>query len=157
MKIKEYLRRAYRLNEKIDSELRELEQTNSILYNISASYDGDRVQTSMTADKIPNAIARLVELKDLIDREVDAFVDLKVEIRELIEKLTNPDELLIMRMRYIEFLSWNDIREKLGYGDSEDEREKMFKIHGRALKKLNDIKFGVGNQENKVVNGSKKQ
>lgn len=142
MKIKDYLRRAYRLNEKIDSDLRELEQTNSILYNISASYEGDRVQTSMTGDKIPNAIARLIELKELIDKEVDDFVDLKVEIRELIEQLTNPDENLIMRMRYIEFLSWNDIRGKLGFDDTEEEREKMFKIHGRALKKLEIIKFG---------------
>lgn len=136
MRTKDRFKRAYRLDEKIDSDIRELEQVRSMLYNVSAAYGSERVQTSMRGDKIPNCIARIEELETLIDREIDAFVDLKTQIRSEIESLENADENILMRYRYIEMMSWNDIQVKMRFGDGIEGREQMFKIHGRALRKL---------------------
>ena len=136
MRTKDRFKRAYRLDEKIDSDIRELEQVRSMLFNVSEAYGAERVQTSMKGDKIPNCIARIEELEQLIDREIDAFVDLKAQIRSEIESLDNPDENILMRYRYIEMMSWNDIQTKMGFEDGVEGKEQMFKVHGRALKKL---------------------
>ena len=66
-----------------------------------------------------------------INRDIDALVDLKAEARKVISKLDNPEQQLILEMRYLCYKSWAEIAEDLSFSESN-----VYKIHGEALKRI---------------------
>ena len=70
----------------------------------------------------------LWELENTIDEEIDRLVDLKVEIRSVINEVSDCDQQMILRYRYIHFCSWEDIANQMGYG-----LRWVHTLHGKAL------------------------
>ena len=87
MRAKEYLQQAYRLNQRINSDLREVGELRQIASSISSPQtQQDRVQTShMNSAPFANALMRIWELENIIDSEIDRFVAMKNEIRRVID------------------------------------------------------------------------
>lgn len=127
---KQYLKRAYRLNELINSDLVELQSLKLLSTTISAiRYDTDKVQNgNVETSKVESVVLKIVDLERVIDEEINSFVDLKTAIRQAINAVENPNERLLLRLRYVEFLSWADIQKKMGFCKTQ-----VQKIHGRAL------------------------
>jgi len=117
MNAKEYLQQAYRLNELIDSNQKELEQLRALSTSISSGdMSKERVQSSpQSYDKIGNIVAKIVDLNEIINSEIDNFVDLKTDIHNKIMQISDNTEKLILKYRYIEFLTWEEIAVKLGF------------------------------------------
>lgn len=117
MNAKEYLQQAYRLNELIDSNQKELEQLRALSTSISScDMSKERVQSSpQSYDKIGNIVAKIVDLNEIINSEIDNFVDLKTDIHNKIMQISDNTEKLILKYRYIEFLTWEEIAVKLGF------------------------------------------
>lgn len=130
---KQYLQQAFRLNEQINSRLRELEQ----LKHLEASVQGvdltrERVQCSRRFGSQVESIAnKIVDLEQRINSEIDCLLELKIEIRKIIESVENETEQLLLRLRYIEFMRLEDIAKTLDY-----EERQIHRIHGRALQKI---------------------
>ena len=131
MNAKEYLKQAYRLNELIKSDLAELESLKALATSISGiNYGGERVQGgNLPGSRIESTVMKIIDLENEINREIDRYVDLKAAIRKAINAIPNQNEKLILRYRYIEFLQWPDIQERLGL-----EERQVFILHGKALK-----------------------
>ena len=55
-------------------------------------------------------------------------MDLKAEAREALAQLTNPDESLILEMRYLLRNTWEEIAEETGYSVRH-----VTRLHGRGL------------------------
>ena len=117
MNAKEYLQQAYRLNELIDSNQKELEQLRALSTNItSGDMSKERVQSSTQShDKIGNIVAKIVDLNEIINSEIDSFVDLKTDIHNKIMQISDNTEKLILKYRYIEFLTWEEIAVRLDF------------------------------------------
>lgn len=132
MTSEQYLKQAYRLNELINSDLAELNNLRSLSTSISGvSYDTERVQGgNLPGSRIENIVAKITDLEEEINREIDRYVDLKVAIRREINRLENRNEQLLLRLRYVEFLSWEDIRATMGF----DDLRRVYQIHREALK-----------------------
>ncbi|MEG2261787.1 MAG: DUF1492 domain-containing protein [Raoultibacter sp.] len=129
MTAKQYLKQAYRLNELINNDLAELEQLKDLSTSIAAvRCDRDKVKGGKIGSKIEFIVVKIIALEEMIDDEIDRFVDLKTAIRNAIVCVENRNEELLLRLRYIEFLSWDEIAEKMGF----DERY-VHKIHADAL------------------------
>lgn len=142
MTVKEYLQQAYRLNELIEHDQRELERLRTLLVSIApVETTHEKVQGGPKVyDKIGEIIARIDEYAYRINREIDEFVDLKAEIHGNIMQLQNNDARLILLYRYIEFMGWEDIAVKMGRT-----RQWILVLHARALKRLEEIlKNSVG-------------
>ena len=52
---------------------------------------------------------------ELVNRQIDALVDLKEEIRMVIEQLASDREKIILEMYYLENKSYSQIGNELGY------------------------------------------
>lgn len=132
MTAKEYLNQAYRLNELIDSDLAELNDLRRLSTSISgANCDTERVQGgNLPGSRIENIISKIIDLEEEINAEIDKFVDLKAEIRRAISAIENRNEQLLLRLRYIEFLQWSEIQERMGF----DDVRRVHQIHNNALK-----------------------
>ncbi len=136
MNAKEYLQQAYRLNELIDSNQRELDQLRALSTSISAvDVSKERVQGGADShDKIGSIIAKIVDLNDIINDEIDRFVDLKTDIHNKIMLIPDNTEKLVLKYRYIEFETWESIAVELGYTF-----QWVHVLHKRALKSFEKV------------------
>lgn len=136
MNAKEYLQQAYRLNELIDSNQRELDQLRALSTSISAvDVSKERVQGGADShDKIGSIIAKIVDLNDIINDEIDRFVDLKTDIHNKIMLIPDNTEKLVLKYRYIEFETWESIAVELGYTF-----QWVHVLHKRALKNFEKV------------------
>ena len=115
MTIKEYLQQAYRLDMRINSHIKELEDLKLMAASISSpTLTADKVQTSKNSDApYVKALDRIWEMEEKITEEIDLYVDLKAQIHSVLKQVTNPDYLMVLRYRYIHNYSWDQIAEEL--------------------------------------------
>lgn len=127
---KQYLNQAYHLNELIDTDIAELDLLKSNIDGLSSIvFDRDHVQTSgYPASPIERTISKIEAMKERINQEIDALIDLKEEIRNAINQLQNTDERLVLRLRYVLFKEWPDIQSIIG-----KEQSQVFSLHQKGL------------------------
>ena len=126
---KEYLRQAYRLGQKINSDIEEVARLREMAGNISSPVLGDKVQTSRNRDGLfVRNMEKILLLEEKINREIDALVDLKSQMRDVIAAVQDTDERMVLRYRYIHNLTWEQIGNELNADKSTIRR-----WHGSAL------------------------
>lgn len=131
MTAKEYLNRGYKANEIINGLLAEKQHLRDIATNITSTLSADRTFCRNISDKTGDTAVKLADLEHEIDCEVDKYIDIKREIRIVINAVKNCDEQLVLRHRYLEFMKWDEIANKMNYSI-----ENVFVLHRRALKKI---------------------
>ena len=116
MKGKEYLRQSYRLDQRIHSDLEEVERLREMASSVSSPrYDIDRVMTSRNND------APFV-------RCLDKIMDLEDKIHEVIDGVSDTDERMVLRYRYIHNLTWEQIGDEL-----HADRTTVYRWHNNAI------------------------
>ena len=129
MKAKEYLHQAYRLDQRIQSDLDELERLRELSTSVSSPSWGERMQTTRHKDALfVRYLERIEELQEKINDEVDHLVALKAEIRDVINQVTDIDERMVLRYRYVHSFTWEQIGDELNADKSTIRR-----WHGNAL------------------------
>ena len=114
MKVKEYLGQAYRLDQRINSDIEELGKLREMSSSISSPTWEERVQTSRNTDApFVRSVFKIMELEDKINAEIDNLVELKKQIRSVIDEVANTDERMVLRYRYIHNLTWEQIGDEL--------------------------------------------
>ena len=126
---KEYLKQAYRLDHRINSDIAELGRLREMSTSISSPSLGETVQTNRNTDApFVKCLERIYSLEEKINEEIDLLVNLKDEIRSVIDMVSNTDERMVLRYRYIHNYTWEQIGDVLG-ADSRTVR----RWHGQAL------------------------
>jgi RNA polymerase sigma factor (sigma-70 family) len=68
------------------------------------------------------------ETQHKIDRKLQKLVKLKFEISKAIDQLSNQEERMVLRYRYLNDCSWEDISALLNVSE-----RTVYRIHGSAL------------------------
>lgn len=133
MTAKQYLRQAYRLNELINSDLAELEQLKVLSRSVSSPNLSGMPSSGTRKQEAPfvNAVMKIIELEKVIDAEIDRFVDLKKEIRDVINKVPDNSQKLVLKLRYIQFLKWESVAAEMDLS-----LKQVHRIHNGALKNV---------------------
>lgn len=133
MTAKQYLRQVYRLNELIQSDLEELEQLKALSTSISSPNLSGMPHSATRSTEAPFAkcVAKIIDLERIINDEIDRFVDMKKEVRETINTLESPNEVLVLKLRYVEFLKWGAVAVKMNLS-----LKQVHRIHGDALQNI---------------------
>jgi uncharacterized protein YfbU (UPF0304 family) len=129
-----FLEQVEKLDALIRNKLIEKKQWKDIALGITASMDGERVQSSGAKSKMANAVERCVDIESEIDRLIDELVDTKKEVIHVIERLDNAVEYDVLHRRYIQHQDLQEIADHYGY-----EYGWATTTHGRALKGVKDI------------------
>ena len=129
-----YLEQPERLDIQIKNKLIEKQQWHDIALGITANMEGERVQSTGGKNKMADAIDKCVDMEAEIDRLVDELIDTKKDVIQTIERLDSPTEYNVLHMRYIQYLSLQDIADHYNrdYGWATT-------THGRALKSVQVI------------------
>lgn len=134
MEAKQYLRKAYRLHELIESEQAELDALRELAQSVSSSSVSDMPKSPSMNGEAPyeKHVIKMVDLEAKIKRQIQEYISLEEEIREVINNVEDNEEKLLLRNRYILFMEWDDIYDKMHLS-----KRSVHRIHASALKNIN--------------------
>ena len=89
MSSKEFLNKIRHIDMMIDCKLEQISELRSMLLPSAIRYDEDKVQTSPSSDSIVDTLAKVVELEEKINADIDELVTLKSVARDKIERMEN--------------------------------------------------------------------
>lgn len=134
MESKDFLKQVEKLDLRIKNKLIEQRQWKDIALGITANMEGERVQSSGAKSKMADAVEKCVDMEAEIDSLVDNLIDIKKKVIQTIEELDSATEYNLLHMRYIQYISLQEIADHYGkdYGWATT-------THGRALKSVQAI------------------
>ncbi len=100
---------------------------------------------SAVSSRVENIVCKRIAIKEKIKELRKELIEQGKLINAIFEKLENPCEKLVMQMRYEDGFEWDAIRGKI-FGSRTDYsvniekyNDKVFKIHGAALKHIKEL------------------
>ena len=135
MTAKEYLQQAYRLTARIKSDLQELDDLRSMTSGLrSPGFERNYNPNRPTEAPFVKGLERVWTMEERINEEINRLISLREEIRDVIDEVTDYDQKMLLRYRYINHLPWEEIGGKMFYGE-----RWLFILHGRALKSVESV------------------
>ena len=131
MKIKEYLMQAYRIDQRINSKLEQIGALHDLATKATVTYSDMPKSPNRSGSRIEDAIIKIIDLEDEINKDIDRLVDLKTDITHLIKNLDSHEYQIILEQRYLCFKSWEQIAVDMGYSI-----QHTFRLHDAALTEL---------------------
>lgn len=126
-----YLKQAKRLDDIINLKIEQLSDLKLQSTAISSLHDTEKVKTSLNPNKLSGLVAKMVDLENEINAEIDKLYSLKNDIMHSINLIDNKDYQVLLNLRYLNFLTWEEIAAKMGYSV-----RWIYKIHKKAIIKL---------------------
>ena len=128
MTTKTYLSQARYLDMRIKSKLQQVDSLNELATTCTSVLTGMPRNPSGSTSRMADAVCKIVDLQNDINRDIDKLVDLKKEIMGVIKAVINPEHQTLLEKRYLCFLSWEKIAVDMGY-----DLRYTHKLHIRAL------------------------
>ena len=128
MNAKEFLGQVRYVDRAIDSKLEQVERLRTESTKATSLVSGMPRSSSPNLRWLEDTIIKIIDLEHEINRDIDRLVDLKKAARESINAMANPDERLILEMRYLCYKTWPEIAEAMGLSESH-----VHRLHGLAL------------------------
>ena len=138
MNAKEYLEQAYRLDQRIDSKLEQVEALRCLATKSTAIIRSNPVGGGGNGSFMEDAVIKIVDLEREIAAEMERLVDLKREIAGVIGRVEEPELQMLLEMRYLCYIRWPEIAVKLNRG-----KTYVYELHKKAL----EIVEGILNPE----------
>ena len=115
MKAKTYLERIEKIEAEIEAKEEELESLETLRDKITASYDGERVQTSGSPKKLENCVIKIIQLKEEYGESIINLQNYKKEALKLIKQSCEADCIRLLYKRYFAHMDWGDIAVDMHY------------------------------------------
>ena len=130
MTAKEYLNQARHLDALINCRLREIDYWRDLSSSGSGTrFDGMRHSPNRpTEAPVVRCLEKIDEMQRSVEEKITYLVRLKEEINTAIDKLENRDEQLVLRYRYLDDCTWEEISRMLNVS-----LRTVHRIHGSAL------------------------
>lgn len=129
MTAKEYLGQAKHLDAQINYHLRELDYWRDLATRVSgSSFEAHYNPNRPTEAPFVHALEMIDETEREIDRKLQRLVTLKAEICAAIDMLASQEEKMVLRYRYLDDCTWEEICRFLHVSE-----RTVYRIHGSAL------------------------
>lgn len=132
MNAKEFLSQAYRLDQIINSDLRESARLRSMLYSISSPGFEEHIRGSApTEAPFVRTVEKLMALEETVNNEIDTLIELKEQIKSTINSVGDTNGQTVLRLRFLDDFTWEQIAAEMFVDTSTVRR-----WHDRALKEI---------------------
>lgn len=115
MKAIMYLERIEKIEAEIEVKKDELESMETLRDKITASYDGERVQTSGSPKKLEDCVIRIMQLKEEYGESIINLQNYKNEALKLIKQSCDAECIRLLYKRYFAHMDWGDIAVDMSY------------------------------------------
>lgn len=129
MTAKEYLNQARHLDALIHCRLREIDYWRDLSSSVSgSSFEEHHNPNRPTEAPFVRCLEKIDEIQHSVEEKVAYLICLKEEINRAIDKLENRDEQLLLRYRYLDNCTWEEIAAMLNMSI-----RSVHRIHSMAL------------------------
>ena len=128
---KEYLSQAYRLDQRINSKLEQVLALRELATKATSTLSDMPRSDSPNLCRMESIIVKMIDLGDELNGDIDTLVDLKREMRLVINAVESPEYKTLLELRYLCFKPWEQIAVDMGYSI-----QHLYRIHERALKSV---------------------
>lgn len=125
-----YLNQYKYLNANIDRKIKSLEDWKSKIFNVTGTIS-DMPKGSNRKNVIENGVAAIDEIESSINQDIDNLVNLRREIEGKIDEVENLQLRELLKCRYLDFKSWEEIAFRNGYT-----WRNAYYLHEKALDKV---------------------
>ena len=131
MTAKEYLSQARFLDDRINSKIQQISSLNELATKCTATISDMPHGLNSGGSTMADAVCKIVDLQEEINRDIDSLVDLKRDIVRTIKSVQNPEYQIILELRYLCFKTWEEIAVQMNCSI-----DNVFKIRKNALKSV---------------------
>lgn len=131
---KEYLMKIHLWDARIEASQRELDMLMAMVTRITPVLKDDVVSSSGSQDKLGDTVAKIADLREKINQDIDTLVDMKKAAYGLLRKLERYEYYEVLHRRYFRYHSLAKISCDMNYS-----YDGIKKLHGRALQVFNKI------------------
>lgn len=131
MNAKEYLSQAYRIDQRINSKLEQVMSLRALLGKATGTLTGAPKAATPNPHSMEDTIAKMVDLENEINDDIDTLVDLKAEIMRRIKRVENTEYQTILELRYLCFKRWEEVAADMGYS-----LRRLYELHDCALNEI---------------------
>ena len=128
MTAKEYLSQTFNLDHRIDTKIDQIASLNALATKCTSALTGMPHNPSSSKYTMAEAIDKIVDLQELLKKDLSELVDLKREIMEVINGIDNDEYKTVLEKRYLCFQKWEEIAVAMHFSIQYANR-----IHERAL------------------------
>lgn len=137
MEVKNFLMKAYYMDQRIDSKLEQMASLNELARKATSAVSDMPGSPNRNIHKTEDIIVKILELQEEIQSDISELLDLKQSIRRCGRQLEEPEEQVILEERYLKMMKWEQIAVILNMST-----RKVFRIHDEMLKKSQFLKSG---------------
>ena len=130
MTAKEYLQRAFNLRRRIAAKETHLEELRTQAEHITADLTG-MPRGSGPSSPVERVAVQIADLSWEIELDWLDLLQYQAEIRKTIERVEDPLVVQVLSARYISYMPWRKIAERLHYSE-----RAIYKIHRRGLRAI---------------------
>ena len=131
MTAKEYLSQAYRLDQRINSKLEQVLSLRDLTTKATATMSDMPGGGSRNVYKMQDIIAKIIDLENEINADIDQLVDLKREMVATIKSVTDPECQTLLELRFLCFKTWEQIAVDMGYSI-----QHIYRLRDKALTQI---------------------
>ena len=131
MTAKEYLSQARFLDNRINSKIQQVSSLNELATKCTATISDMPHSPNSGGSTMADAVCKIIDLQEEINKDIDRLVDLKREIMGVIKSVPNVEYQTILEKRYLCFISWEQIAVDMNYSI-----QHIHRMHSSALKEI---------------------
>ena len=135
MNIKDILARHKTADSVINAKLEQLAERKALATKITPSVNPEGRGSGNVSDRVGRTVAKIVDLEQEINEDIDRLVDIKQETMNLIDLLDDIVMRTVLERRYLLHETWEVIAEKMGYSCRH-----ITRLHTEALAELERLK-----------------
>ena len=109
----EFLAGAYRISQQIGITILQIEALQDIAARLSPRLEKDPVVHSRNVTALQDNVNRIIEEEERLNAQISGLVAKKREIGEVLARLKDPFQRLVLEKRYICFQLWKEIADDL--------------------------------------------
>jgi len=109
-----YLNQYKFLNAEIDRKIRYMEDCKSKIFNVTGTLS-DMPRSGNRSNVIEDGIVNINEIEQTINQDIDRLVNLRTEIENKIDTIDDLKLRELMKCRYLDCKTWEEIAYKNGY------------------------------------------
>lgn len=128
MTAKEYLGQAYRLDQRINSKLEQIQSLNELAAKCTSTLSCIPRNPSRSTSTMADAVGKIIDLQAEINRDIDHLIDLKRDMVSAIKAVDNTEFQTLLELRFLCFKTWEQIAVAMGYNVRH-----VYRLHDEAV------------------------
>ncbi len=96
---------------------------------VNSSLSPIKVQTSKDNHKMESTVIKMTEYQEELNNDMKKLIQVKRETKEVIDSVTNDEYRVLLELRYLSSMRWEEIAVEMNYSI-----DHVFRLHRRALK-----------------------